>query len=87
VGGHAIDKAEAIAVLREIFTACPEIGRADFVSLDPDNVSAGSEGFYKIRLRVNLDKDSKQAIKSILKRHKLELMETKDLTIICRSHA
>ena len=81
-----MNKVEAITVLREIFTMCPEIGRADFVSLDPDNVSANPQGFYKIRLRVNLEKNSKQAIKAILNKHKLELMETKDLVVIYRPH-
>jgi hypothetical protein len=65
---------------------CPEIGRADFVSLDPDNVSANPQGFYKIRLRVNLEKNSKQTIKAILNKHKLELTETKGLVVIYRPH-
>jgi hypothetical protein len=50
-----MDKAEAIAVLREISKECPEIGIADFVSLDPHKLSVSSKGFYKITLRVTLD--------------------------------
>lgn len=77
-----MDKAEAIAVLRELFAGCPEIGQAVFVSLDPDNVNANSKGFYKIRLQINLDSNFRDCITKILKAHKLEMSETKDLAII-----
>jgi hypothetical protein len=62
-----VEKAEAIAILREIYTVCPEIGSADFVSLDYINVN--SQGFYRIRLRVNLDNQSRTVIKPILNAH------------------
>ena len=76
-----MNKAEAITVLREIFTVCPEIGNADFVSVDYINVN--SQGVYRIRLRVNLDSQSKTLIKPILDAHKLEMTHTKDLVDIC----
>ena len=72
-----MDKAEALAVLRELFAVCPEIGQAVFVSVDPD-----SKGFCKIRLRMNLDSELKDCIKKVLGARKLELIETKDLAII-----
>jgi len=77
-----VDKAEAIAVLKELFAVCPEIGQAVFVSLDPDNVNANSKGFYKIRLQLNLDSHLRDCITKILNAHKLEMTETKDLAII-----
>jgi hypothetical protein len=82
-----VNKSEAIAVLREIFAACPEINHADFVSLDPDNLSVNSKGIYTIRLRVNLDRESKEAIKAVLDKHKLEMTVTKDLVVIHRERA
>jgi len=72
-----MDKAEATAVLREIFAACPDIGNAQFVSLDYINVN--SRGFYRIRLRVNLDDEGSSAIKPVLDRHNLEMKHTKEI--------
>ena len=79
-----MNKSEATTVLREMFAACPEIGRADFVSIDPDNASANHKGLFMIRLRVSLDGGSKEAIKPILDKYKLEITETKDLVAIHR---
>ena len=84
LGDVQLDKAEAIAVLREIFTVRPEFGSANFVSLDPVNFSINSKGAYKIRLRVNLDSQSKDAIKPILNAHNLMITETKDWILIYR---
>ena len=78
-----MDKAEAVAVLREIFILCPELERSDYVSLDADNGKKNSKGFYKIRLRVNLDNEEKNAIQPILDVHKLEITQNKDLITIC----
>ena len=80
-----MDKAEAIAVLRELFAVCPEIGQAVFVSLDPDNVFARSKNFYKISLRINLDGQLRDCITKVLDTHELEMTETKDLAIIHRA--
>ena len=77
-----MNKAEAIAVLRELFAVCPELGNADFVSLDPDDVNVNSKGVYKIRLRVNLDEQSKSTIKPILDSYKLEISQAQDLIVI-----
>ena len=82
-----MNKSEAIAVLREIFAACPEINHADFVSLDPDNLSGNSKGIYMIRLRVNLDRESKEAINAVLDKHKLEMTVTENLVVIHGAHA
>ena len=81
-----MNKAEAITVLREIFAASPEIGHADFVSIDPENPSVKSNVSYMIRLRINLDRKSKEAVKVILDKHKLEMTEIKDLLVIHRVH-
>jgi len=84
--GTYLNKSEAITVLREILAASPEIGHADFVSIDPEKGNANSKGSYLIRLRINLDRESKKAIKAILDNHKLEMTETKDLIVIHRAH-
>lgn len=75
-----MDKAEAIGVLREISAVCPEIRDADFVSLD--YVKVNSQGFYRLRLRVDLDDQSRTEIKPILDAHNLEMMNTKGLVDI-----
>ena len=72
-----MNRTEAVAVLREICTVCPQIGNAEFVSVDYINVN--SQGFYRIRLKVNLDDQSKNAMKPILDFHNLEMAQTKDL--------
>ena len=72
-----MDKPEAVAILREIFTVCPQIDYAEFVSVDYINVN--SQGFFRIRLKVNLDDQSKNAIKPILDSHKVEMTQNKDL--------
>jgi hypothetical protein len=80
--GFNLDKAETIAVLKELFAVCPEIGQAVFVSLDLDNIDVKSMGFYKITLRLNLDNELKAGLKKFLEARKLKFMETKDLAVI-----
>ena len=80
-----MNKAEAVAVLREVFSACPELGCADFVTLDPDNVIVNRSGFYKIRLRCNLGSSLRDCIKPILVAHKLKMTESEELITIYRS--
>ena len=75
-----MDKAEAIAVLKELFAVCPEIGQACFVSIDPDS-NIKPKGSYKIRLGINLD-GHRDCIKKILDAHKLDLTENEEMTII-----
>jgi len=79
-----VDKAEAINVLREVFVVCPEIGNADFVSLDPENASENSSEMYKIRLRIKLDSQLIDCVQKILDARKLKITETKDLVVISR---
>jgi hypothetical protein len=43
-----MDKAEAIAVLHEIFKVCPEFRHADFVSLDPNNIRPNTKAIIKL---------------------------------------
>ena len=71
-----MDRSEIIAVLHEIYSVCPEIGNASLVSVD--YINANSQGFFRIRLRVNLDISSKSVIKPVLDARKLEMTCTKD---------
>jgi len=80
--GRTLDKSEAINILRELFSVCPEIGNADFVSLD--NVKYNSKSICRLRLKVDLDNRSKTAIRPILKAHKLEMKITENLVDIFR---
>jgi len=78
-----LDKAEALAVLKELVAACPEIGQACFVSIDLDSSKGVKpKGSYKIRLGMNVDSHLRDCIKKILDTHKLELTEKEDMTII-----
>jgi hypothetical protein len=79
-GERALDKAEAITVLREISTVCPEMGYVDFVSLDPDD----SKGSYKIRMKTSFGCQSTECMQKILDARKLKMTQKKDLTIIYR---
>lgn len=74
-----MDKAEAIAVQRELFAVCPEIGQAVSVSLDPD--SRGLSLHYQIA-NEHFDSNLKDCVTKILNARKLEMIETKDLAII-----
>ncbi|HMK94122.1 MAG TPA: hypothetical protein VK536_01855 [Candidatus Limnocylindrales bacterium] len=75
-----MDKAEITAILREIYRLCPEIGNASFVSVD--YIHANSHGFYRVRLRVNLNDPSIGVIKPVLDAHELEMTCTKDFVDI-----
>jgi len=79
-----LEKAEALAVLRELFAACPEIGQARFASIDPDGSGVKPRCFYKIRLGINFDSQLRDCVRKILDAHKLELTEKEDLIIIYR---
>jgi len=79
-----LDKAEALAVLRELFAACPEIGQARFASIDPDGSGVKPRCFYKIRLGINVDSQLRDGLKKIVDIHELELTEKEDWVIIYR---
>jgi hypothetical protein len=81
-GGRKLDKAEALAVLKELLAVCPEIGQACFVSIDPDSSSVKSKGSYKIRLGINFDGQLRDCLKKILDAHRLEFTEKEGMTII-----
>ena len=80
-----MDKTEAIAILKELFVVCPEIGQAVFVSLDPDIVDEKANGSCKIRMRIDLDNELRDRIKNFLCVRKLELTETRGLSVIFSS--
>ena len=78
-----MDKTEAMAILRDVFTVCPEIGNAEFISLDIDNLSVNLKCYLlRIRLWVDLDGQSRTLIKPILDAHKVQMTQTKNLIII-----
>jgi len=79
-----LDKAEALAVLRELFAACPEIGQARFASIDPDVSGVKPRCSYKIRLGINFDSQLRDCVKKIVDIHELELTEKEDWVIIYR---
>ena len=80
-----MEKAEAIAVLRELFVVCPEIGTAVFVSLDHHKTDLSENRLYKIRLGMNFDNRTKDCISKVLDDHKLKMIETNNSATIFRS--
>ena len=82
-------KTEAMTVLHEIYMVCPEFRNSDNVErLDPAlaKISVLPNGFYELRVRCELDDESREAIKPILDAHKLAMTETKDSINIFRPH-
>ena len=80
-----LNNAEAVTVLREIYTAIPEFGfSAGFKSIDPNNakISQGLTGFYELRLKVHVNTKLREAINPILRSHKLDMTVTKGLLVI-----
>jgi hypothetical protein len=81
-----MNKAEALAVLHEIYMACPEFRGSNIERIDPNlaKISILQGGLYELRVKCNLDNDSRDIIKPILETHKLEMTETKDSITIYR---
>ena len=84
-----MDKAEAMSVLHEIYMACPEFKNSDRNErLDPAiaKISSLPNGFYELRIRCELDDESRGAIKPILEAHKLIMTEAENSIKIFREH-
>ncbi len=75
-----MDRTEAIAVLHEILEACSDSVIINSVSVDNPPISATSKG-YQIKIKCNLDSDSRQIIEPILKKHKLFLKESEEFVL------
>jgi len=88
-GTHRLEKREAVSVLREIVDTCKDEIAVDWVSLDPLGVSVSRnperEGHYLIRMKVGLDRYSREKINCVLEKHGLVLKEEKDFVIISKA--
>ena len=84
-----MEKHEAVSVLREIVDTCRDEISVDWVSLDPLGCSVSrnpkSEGRYLIRMKVGLDRYSREKINCVLEKHGLVLKEEKDFVIISKA--
>jgi hypothetical protein len=78
-----LKRAEALAVLHEIFEECQESVIYWRVSLDPkeSHVVEGSDGF-EIKVKCDLDEHSRSVIKTILDRHQLGMKEENGFVLI-----
>jgi hypothetical protein len=72
-----MNKSKALAVLHEIFDVCKESVIVNHVSID-----LTFQGNYEIKMKCNLDQQSRQCIKPILEKYKLALKEKNGYTII-----
>ena len=75
-----MDRAEALAVLHEIFEACSDSVIMTSISLENPPVSVTSKG-YQIKIKCSLDNNSRQTIESVLKKHKLFLKESEGFVV------
>ena len=82
-----MNKAEAMSVLHEIYMACPEFKNSE-ERIDPTiaKISVLTSGFYELRVKCELDEESREAIKPILEAHKLIMTETDNSIKIFREH-
>jgi hypothetical protein len=82
VWGFGLKKNEALAVLHEIFDSCLESIIIDCVSLDPEESPVAQAEDFRIKVKCNLDRESKNLINPILTKHKLELKQEKGFVIL-----
>jgi hypothetical protein len=83
VGVRALNKLEALGVLREIHEALDANVSVTCVSLDPEqekNVVVG----YGLRMKCELNDISRQTLNVILSKHKLTLREERGYVFICK---
>jgi hypothetical protein len=78
-----VKRPEAVEVLRDIFAAIGESLVMNSVSLD-SNDSALLKGSdrYEIKIRCNLDNESKNSIRGVLEKHQLEMTEEPGVVIL-----
>lgn len=81
-------KQEAVSVLREIADTCRDEIAVEWVSLDPLGSSVSRnpdrEGRYLIKMKVGLDRYSREKINCVLEKHGLVLKEEKDFVVISK---
>jgi hypothetical protein len=78
-----LNKAEALVVLHEIFDACHESVIISSVSLDPETqIARDGNGRYVIRMKCDLDSQSKDCLKPLLEKHKACLKENNGYIVI-----
>lgn len=80
-----MDESEAIELLREIYSAIPDLGCSpNFVSVDSSRVkiTEGLRGFYELRIKVKLNEPAKEEIIPILRTHDLDMTVKKDSVVI-----
>jgi hypothetical protein len=78
-----VNRTEALEVLHEIFGACHESVTFSSVSLDLETqIARAGNGHYVIRMKCDLDRQSKDFLKPLLEKHKLCLKENNGYTII-----
>ena len=77
-----MNKAEALAVLHEIYDACKESLSITRVSLDGSQVSHILTGGYQIRMKIELDGYSREIIRSIMNKHQLYMKEQNGYVIL-----
>jgi hypothetical protein len=78
-----VKRSEAVEVLRDIFAAIGESLIMNSVSLDSnDSILLKGSDRYEIKIRCTLDKESKNSIRRVLEKHKLEMKEDRDFLIL-----
>jgi hypothetical protein len=84
-----LEKREAVSVLREIVDTCKDEIAVDWVSLDPLSVSISKnperESGYLIKMKVGLNRYSREKINCVLEKHGLVLREEKGFVVISKA--
>ncbi len=80
-----LNKAEAAAVVHEIFDAIGESGCVESVSLDDlDSLLVRYHKGFQIKIKCKLDSKSKASVLSVLKKRHLSLSEEKGYVLISK---
>jgi hypothetical protein len=77
-----MNKNEASAVLHEIFDLFKESTIIDILSLDLKETASKISESFQIKVKCNLENNSKIKLTTILRKHKLEMTEEKGFLIL-----
>jgi hypothetical protein len=77
-----LNKSEALALLHEVNEALKNSAVVNCISLDGSQVSHVFTGGYQIRMKCELDSDSRDIIKVIVKRNNLAMKEENGFVIL-----